>query len=269
MIVRGPRPQGNFYVLDKTISEDERLSWAARGLLVYLLGKPDHWRVSPSALVNETASTARPTGRDGVYGLLQELMTAGYLRRSQARGPGGELGSVTYTVSETPLPPEPDTVAPHTAPPYPAEPTQVSIEGKQELKEEGETRAPAKVTFDWQTGAFTGLADEHFDRWRKAFPAVDVRASVLRAAAWLAANPANRKSNYLRFLTNWLTREQDRAPPQRSTTGADHARQHPARTTLERRAETARRFASLLDEGAAHGRPADQPDDGVAWRPVH
>jgi hypothetical protein len=50
-IIRGSRPDKNFYILDKTISEDKRLSWGARGLLVYLLGKPDHWRVSTAALI--------------------------------------------------------------------------------------------------------------------------------------------------------------------------------------------------------------------------
>lgn len=70
MITRAPRPQNNFYLLDKAISEDKRLGWAARGLLVFLLGKPDHWQVSPAALVNETAEANRSTGRDGVYAAL-------------------------------------------------------------------------------------------------------------------------------------------------------------------------------------------------------
>ena len=33
-VVRGPRPESNWYALDKRISEDTRLTWAARGLLV-------------------------------------------------------------------------------------------------------------------------------------------------------------------------------------------------------------------------------------------
>lgn len=48
--------------------------------------------------------------------------------------------------------------------------------------------------------------------WRQAFPAIDVTLQVARAEAWLNANPANRKSNYERFLLNWLTRAQDGAP---------------------------------------------------------
>ncbi|RQY86714.1 hypothetical protein [Burkholderia stagnalis] len=34
MIIRAPRPTSAFYILDRRISEDRRLSWAARGLLI-------------------------------------------------------------------------------------------------------------------------------------------------------------------------------------------------------------------------------------------
>ena len=48
--------------------------------------------------------------------------------------------------------------------------------------------------------------------WASAFPALNVPMEVARAELWLNANPANRKSNYERFLLNWLTRAQDNAP---------------------------------------------------------
>lgn len=57
-IRRAPRPKSNFYLLDKRISEDRRLSWAARGLLIPLLGKPDN-------LVSIQELTAEPTFIEG------------------------------------------------------------------------------------------------------------------------------------------------------------------------------------------------------------
>ncbi|SEN67693.1 hypothetical protein [Halomonas caseinilytica] len=138
-IRRAPRPQSNFYMLDKQISEDRRLTWAARGLLVFLLGKPDHWEISVKNLINETAGSVKQSGRDAVYGLLRELEKAGYLQRSQGRGQGGSFGSADYIVHETPhtdypetvepQPDSPDTEKPCTGQPYTANPTQVSIEG--------------------------------------------------------------------------------------------------------------------------------------------
>ncbi|WP_110647581.1 hypothetical protein [Salinicola peritrichatus] len=138
-IRRAPRPESNFYLLDKRISEDERLSWAARGMLIFLLGKPDHWIVSVANLINETAGSSKKSGRDAVYGTLKELERAGYLTREKARADGGEFGGVDYVVHESPLTEKPhtanpDTVKPHTAnpdtvKPDTANPTQVSIEG--------------------------------------------------------------------------------------------------------------------------------------------
>lgn len=50
------------------------------------------------------------------------------------------------------------------------------------------------------------------ESWSEAFPAINPAQEVARAELWLNANPANRKSNYERFLLNWMTRAQDRAP---------------------------------------------------------
>jgi hypothetical protein len=137
-IKRGPRPASNFYVLNKRISEDRRLSWAARGLLVYLLGKPDSWEVSVTALINETAASGKQTRRDGMYNLLRELEAAGYLVRGQARGPGGTFDKGDYVVSELPHTAEPTTYTdePYTDEPYTDEPIQVSTDLEQELKED-------------------------------------------------------------------------------------------------------------------------------------
>lgn len=137
-IRRAPRPKSNFYLLDKRISEDRRLSWAARGLLVYLLGKPDDWEVSVAHLVKETEGAGRRrSGRDAVYALLRELESAGYLQRRQERTDDGGFAKVSYIVSEfpiagepAPLTAEPDTGEPLTAEPDTANPTLISIERK-------------------------------------------------------------------------------------------------------------------------------------------
>jgi hypothetical protein len=47
-------------------------------------------------------------------------------------------------------------------------------------------------------------------RWSEAYPAVDIRTTILRAAEWVVANPTKRKKNYNRFLTSWLSRSQER-----------------------------------------------------------
>jgi hypothetical protein len=136
-------------MLNKNISENCRLSWAARGLLVFLLGKPDYWKVSVAHLRKETSTSLKPTGRDGIYALLEELIAAGYIHRSQGRE-NGKMGEVDYLVSETPSAPltenteavnPPLPAPPLPAPPLPANPTLVSIDLKQELKEPVRTKS--------------------------------------------------------------------------------------------------------------------------------
>lgn len=130
-IVRAPRPASGFYILDKAISEDPRLGWAARGLLVFLLGKPDHWQVSITHLVNQTREAGKRSGRDAVYSILSELEGAGYITRRPRRAEGGEFTGTEYVVSESPRPEKPDTVPPNAVDPF-----QARTEGK--AKTEGE-----------------------------------------------------------------------------------------------------------------------------------
>jgi hypothetical protein len=139
-IIRSERPESNFYILDKAISENKSLSWAARGLLIFLLGKPNAWKVSVANLTNETGLSEKKTGRDGIYTILNELVNVGYITRARARN-DGKLAEMDYTVYDTPRDNKtqqattpktdnPDVVneTPVTPLPYRANPTQVSID---------------------------------------------------------------------------------------------------------------------------------------------
>lgn len=100
-------------------------------------------------------------------------------------------------------------------------------EEKKKKKKKEEARARETISFDYEKAAFVGLTDEQVTQWAEAFPAVDVPLEIKRAAAWLDANPANRKRNLKRFLVNWLTRAQEKAPRVVSTRRP--ANQHPAK----------------------------------------
>lgn len=99
--------------------------------------------------------------------------------------------------------------------------------------------------FDFITGIFSNL-ESHLNRWKEAYPAICVEAEIKKSAAWLTANPKNRKSNYARFLNLWLSKAQDRAPrQQQAPTAPDAATRitsaHSAgiRQVLERRSANA------------------------------
>jgi len=106
-IIRAPRRR-RFVVVDQKVVDDERLTLAARGLLVMLLSRPDDWRIRISDLRKRCH-----VGRDAVYKLLRELRKLGYVRYVPNRTASGSLAGGTYYVHEIPaetedLPPLPD-----------------------------------------------------------------------------------------------------------------------------------------------------------------
>jgi hypothetical protein len=85
MIVRSARPHLNYSVVHNALIEDEKLSWKARGILIYLLSKPDHWRTSTAHL-----ASVSPEGIHAVRTGLQELERAGYVKRIRKQNPSGQ-----------------------------------------------------------------------------------------------------------------------------------------------------------------------------------
>ena len=74
-IIRLPR-RDRYAVISSACIEDKRLSWEARGLLIYLLSKKDNWQVKIKDLINQTKDCLGVrSGRDKVYKVLKELRT--------------------------------------------------------------------------------------------------------------------------------------------------------------------------------------------------
>jgi hypothetical protein len=84
-------------VVDKTGVEDDRLSWKARGLLVFLLSKPDNWEVYTAYLVK-----SGPDGRASVLSGLRELEAFSYIQRVRNRSSDGTWDGTDVHVFETP-----------------------------------------------------------------------------------------------------------------------------------------------------------------------
>lgn len=101
-IIRTPR-NGQFLVVSHTPLKDIRLNWDSRGLLVFLLSKPDDWTVNVEYLIKQA-----PSGRDKIYRMLKELIKFGYIERQQKRNPSGNIEGYIYFVYELPLSPYPD-----------------------------------------------------------------------------------------------------------------------------------------------------------------
>ena len=97
-IIRAAR-RHRFTILDARVIEDVRLTWAARGVLAYLLSRPDNWRV----LIKDLQRRG-DLGRDGIYSVLRELRGAGYVHFERIRDDYGRVREGCYVVTEEPSP---------------------------------------------------------------------------------------------------------------------------------------------------------------------
>ena len=87
-----------YTVVPNDILENHHLSWAATGMLNYLLSKPDGWALREAQLAK--AKRGRGTGIDAVRAILLELEAAGYVRRGWETSPRGLRRRVTEVSDE-------------------------------------------------------------------------------------------------------------------------------------------------------------------------
>lgn len=126
----------------------------------------------------------------------------------------------------------------------------VKVKEKEKEKEtycaEPETSAPPVLQIPLNDGSLFPITKQQVEDWTALYPAVDVVQELRKMVGWCQGNPTRKKTRtgVLRFVTSWLSREQDRA---RSGTEAPQQK----RT----------RFSNF-DE-----RPYDAEDDaiGTAW----
>lgn len=102
-IKRSKRPERNFTMLPNELINDANLSWEARGVLIFILSKPDSWVVRTSHLIKQTEGSRKQSKRDSIRAILNELETVGYIRKTLRRsGKGGRIEGYDYIVYETP-----------------------------------------------------------------------------------------------------------------------------------------------------------------------
>ena len=96
-VFRVYKESGNFVTVHKSFIHDDNLSWKAKGILLYLLSRPDDWRIYETEL-NKHSSDGRDSLRTGI----KELEEAGYIHRTRRRNEKGQLREYDYQVFEQP-----------------------------------------------------------------------------------------------------------------------------------------------------------------------
>ena len=99
MIIRTQHNRQNPYAqINKRVLEDDRLSWKAKGVLCYLLSRPDNWKTHVNQLV--TVSTDQETSTRTA---IAELIKAGYIQRFRRTNAKGVITAWQYVISEDPV----------------------------------------------------------------------------------------------------------------------------------------------------------------------
>ena len=71
-------------------------------------------------------------------------------------------------------------------------------------------QAKAIINFTFETNKWENITSEDIDIWKEAYPACDINLGLKQMRSWLIANPKKKKKNYRRFITNWLSRWQEK-----------------------------------------------------------
>lgn len=97
----------NSVIVPNATAQDGALSWAARGLLLYMLSLPSNWRLNEPDLLGRS-----PKGRDHLRSTLRELEASGYLQRVQERDGQGRVSRSNWHVWDRPQTGQPSTENP-------------------------------------------------------------------------------------------------------------------------------------------------------------
>jgi len=97
-IYRAPRPESNWTQIRNEIIDDQRLTFKATGVLIFVLSKPDNWRTSTRHL-----ASVKREGIDAIRTAMTELETCGYIKRRRYQDESGKWNYDTL-VFDTPQP---------------------------------------------------------------------------------------------------------------------------------------------------------------------
>ena len=88
---------GDYTVMSNFHLKDKRLSLKAKGLLSQMLSLPDDWDYTLSGL-----SYINRESKDAIRSAVNELETAGYIRRRQTTDASGKFAANEYTILSVP-----------------------------------------------------------------------------------------------------------------------------------------------------------------------
>ncbi len=66
------------------------------------------------------------------------------------------------------------------------------------------------INFNFETRTWENITQGDMEPWQGAYPACDILVELNAMREWLLSNPEKRKVKYRKFITGWLSRQQQR-----------------------------------------------------------
>lgn len=260
---RSPKTDESRYArIDNSVLQRGSLSFRARGLLAYVLSLPTNWEHSADRLAESTTREGRDAVGEALKELVKHghavrIVSRGKDGRVKTRWTFSETpepgfqGSVEPRTGTGISGPGPGPGKPSPGEPGDGEPGDGNSGRYETTKEEttvrettvGETKGeekkapapapdllltvmPTYASPHWSIEhGWRGIGDDARRRWKLAFPACEIDRQLAAMDVWLRANPEKaRKSRWEQFVSNWLSRSQERGgdlSPVPRTTGIE------------------------------------------------
>ncbi|PNZ31293.1 phi ETA orf 22-like protein [Staphylococcus petrasii] len=91
------KESGEFVIVHKAFIHDASIGWKAKGILLYLLSRPNDWKIYETELIKHTSD-----GLSSLKSGIKQLEKAGYIKRVRKRDDKGRMQGYDYEVYEQP-----------------------------------------------------------------------------------------------------------------------------------------------------------------------
>lgn len=102
-------------------------------------------------------------------------------------------------------------------------------------KDNNTSNQKQKIIFNFDNEKWENIKPGDIIQWREAYPACDIELELKQMRQWLLSNKKKgKKKNYRRFITNWLTRSQEKGGTKKGNYSGETETQRLAREMRER-----------------------------------
>jgi len=213
----------NYCIIDRRTLQNKNISWAATGMLAYLLSLPSNWKLTKEELIGHKTNK-----RDGTRAVFEELLKNKYIYKRERKDTNlknqfnyyvfekpytekeiKEMFTLTdIPLTENPITENPSQQSKHTLSKDKVNKVDISVQNTKKC-----FKPPTGFYFCLELNEFTGITSLDKARWKEAYPSIDLRKELIKAEEWCRANnsKAKLKKNWRKFVTNWLSKADEKS----------------------------------------------------------